>query len=713
MLNVKKLLIVSLFFGFVLFISGCEEGIQMAPTKYHLMETPNDPDVFWSEGGGGIHGASRDPCQDLIDGECVETIAEGNYELICNNYPSGLCSGSLLCEARESQCDNANPFFQCGCPDLNSICGNGVVEINEECELPNTMNNFNCSQITWECDGVKIGRRDPYADCNAQCQCNNEGFFNYECNIETCGAQCEQGNLSGHNCTTEGFDNGTLTCDLSGCTFDTSGCYNDEDLVCGDNIIQTPNTAGLNETCDGSDLGNVTCGLLGFDSGTLSCLTDCTGFDTSGCITNPEICTNNLDDDGDGDIDCADSDCISDPACVGEPLCEQGDVVHFEYQAQNFHLEVGDILNKGTTNIEVTFVFNTEIDSGGWYYGEFLAEVVSSEFIVPSETFEWDNVAFYNNYIEEDGCDVYESILLERYNYMTVRDDDDGECNNDDNSYKTLFGNSANVVNSGCSWIYSDVSNGCRVYATEDDGGIYGGDDCAQGIVDYGYSFDGYFFQSGDNSGWIEPNEYSKITPFISASGSNDAQCVMKNHIHTVRYSYVDEEVATSKLCAKDIKGKGKWFVCDENTINNIVNFYGVNEPKKCIKKYEGCIQSWGYIIDPIHGNRWGFTNCDGIDHVTRYVWVNEDYVIDPYEPSCDGSDSSHVCMTDSLNPSERYFSTGVEACNEVLNMGCSNLDYSCHNIVGGAPEWITSENDDCEDTSFASSCAYRADCTV
>jgi hypothetical protein len=28
-----------------------------------------------------------------------------------------------------------------------------------------------------------------------------------------------------------------------------------------------------------------------------------------------EQCTNDLDDDGDGDIDCDDTDCVADPAC--------------------------------------------------------------------------------------------------------------------------------------------------------------------------------------------------------------------------------------------------------------------------------------------------------------------------------------------------------------------------------------------------------------
>ena len=47
--------------------------------------------------------------------------------------------------------------------------------------------------------------------------------------------------------------------------------------VCGNNLIE------VSEACDGTDLGGETCVSQGYDSGILSCLSDCSGFDTSGC----------------------------------------------------------------------------------------------------------------------------------------------------------------------------------------------------------------------------------------------------------------------------------------------------------------------------------------------------------------------------------------------------------------------------------------------
>ncbi len=47
---------------------------------------------------------------------------------------------------------------------------------------------------------------------------------------------------------------------------------------------------------------------------------------TPGGGTPVEVCNNGVDDDGDGAIDCADPDCVADPACVGSPIenCSNG-----------------------------------------------------------------------------------------------------------------------------------------------------------------------------------------------------------------------------------------------------------------------------------------------------------------------------------------------------------------------------------------------------
>jgi hypothetical protein len=84
--------------------------------------------------------------------------------------------------------------------------------------------------------------------------------------------------------------------------------------VCGNGIIE------VGEMCDGSDLGGETCSDQGFLGGTLACQADCQAFDTSACSNVNECvpthskekglrCSDGLDNDCDGDIDAADTDC--------------------------------------------------------------------------------------------------------------------------------------------------------------------------------------------------------------------------------------------------------------------------------------------------------------------------------------------------------------------------------------------------------------------
>ncbi|MCC6746792.1 MAG: hypothetical protein IT371_03980 [Deltaproteobacteria bacterium] len=71
------------------------------------------------------------------------------------------------------------------------------------------------------------------------------------------------------------------------------------------------------EQCDGAAFGRASCTTLGFLRGTLACGPSC-AFNTIGCSNIPaEACGNDADDDGDGAIDCWDSDCQADARCTG------------------------------------------------------------------------------------------------------------------------------------------------------------------------------------------------------------------------------------------------------------------------------------------------------------------------------------------------------------------------------------------------------------
>lgn len=77
---------------------------------------------------------------------------------------------------------------------------------------------------------------------------------------------------------------------------------------CGDGEIEPP------ETCDGDNLGGKTCETFGLAPGVLQCNDTCQ-IVVSGCGL-VEVCTNDTDDDADGDIDCLDDDCAAAPGCL-------------------------------------------------------------------------------------------------------------------------------------------------------------------------------------------------------------------------------------------------------------------------------------------------------------------------------------------------------------------------------------------------------------
>ena len=152
------------------------------------------------------------------------------------------------------------------------------------------------------------------------------------------GEACDGAAFGGASCATLGFDAGALACDAS-CGFDVSGCTRaercgnglDDD---GDQLVDCfdPDCAGADhcpvcgdgvreghEACDGADLGEESCASFGFDGGELACTARCS-FDTTACFR-LEVCDDGVDDDGDGAVDCDDSDCAGKPPC---PYCGDG-----------------------------------------------------------------------------------------------------------------------------------------------------------------------------------------------------------------------------------------------------------------------------------------------------------------------------------------------------------------------------------------------------
>jgi hypothetical protein len=198
-------------------------------------------------------------CQDVADDalqDCVDDYMAKNPK-----WPSGRAQG--LCESEHVW---QNAFLGCLFPP-EGVCGNKVVEEQngENCELPSTLDNTYCSQSTKNCDGVKLGTRDDYGNCDFDCTCYVDEFFDYKCVRGSCGAACD----SNDDCD----DSNSATsdsCDLSTCTcknVPVSPPPSPPPSTCGNNIKESgedcelPNTVNNNyctqttEDCDGQKLG--------------------------------------------------------------------------------------------------------------------------------------------------------------------------------------------------------------------------------------------------------------------------------------------------------------------------------------------------------------------------------------------------------------------------------------------------------------------------
>jgi|GEM_PF-1972505 len=191
------------------------------------------------------------------------------------------------------------------------ICDDGIDNDNDgqiDCDDPDCFFDPACNGGAEVCDDGIDNDGDGLADCD---------------DVQDCQAfpGCDYG---GGDCCT---DNGTPGCenDLGEdcvCAADPFCCESQWDAICAD-VFE--NTCG--GSCGGNSEGD--CSNLVDDDG--DGLIDCDDADCFGdpnCV-GPQFeidCANNVDDDGDGAVDCDDTDCLLDPNCItpGNEICTDG-----------------------------------------------------------------------------------------------------------------------------------------------------------------------------------------------------------------------------------------------------------------------------------------------------------------------------------------------------------------------------------------------------
>lgn len=185
-------------------------------------------------------------------------------------------------------------------PDAGPTCGNGSVDPQEACDGSNFANQtcqsegFTGGELTCTPECLLV-----LSDCVGGCgngivelseECD-EGQDNSDttpdacrrsCVLAHCGDDvtdpqelCDGTSLRGGSCEGLGLGGGDLSCAADCMAHDVSGC--DTPTQCGNGVIEP------GEVCDGSELGSITCVDLGYPGGELGCRADCQALSEAMC----------------------------------------------------------------------------------------------------------------------------------------------------------------------------------------------------------------------------------------------------------------------------------------------------------------------------------------------------------------------------------------------------------------------------------------------
>ena len=303
-------------FGF--FVNGQNCAVVGNPAVPVSIDTINDGNPY----GGGGPNSNLYLNNDLQDGGgSINTEMDGvTQTLVCQasvnpNVPNHI--KLAIADASDHVWDS-NVFIRGGsfsttppelCNDGSDDDGDGLID----CTDPDCSSSPYCVSPT--CGN---GSLDPGEECDDGNTQNGDGC-RADCTLETCG----DGVLDpGEECDPAipgAGDDCDDSCQLGTCGDGVLGP--DED--CDDGNTQSGD--GCSSSCQveepESDCSN---GVDDDSDGLVDCADpDCAG--DHDCTPVPEVCDNGLDDDLDGAIDCADSDCASDPICAPPTeVCDNG-----------------------------------------------------------------------------------------------------------------------------------------------------------------------------------------------------------------------------------------------------------------------------------------------------------------------------------------------------------------------------------------------------
>ncbi len=258
----------------------------------------------------GFYGDDEVPCTDECTydltgctGYCGDDVLDTQEQCDGGELDGRDCSDFGFYDASGLSCDAACRFDISSC---TGFCGDAVVEGPEQCEGTD-LGGLDCTDLGfYEPDGLACNALCGFDTSACQGFCGNGVLDGFE--------ECD-GDVGGATC----LDFGYYQPDGLGCTpacaFDTTACTG----YCGDKALNG------DEWCEGVAPGAVSCEQFGYGGGEVGCAPGCfPSFDrcrVGPCAGTEVTCGDSIDDDCDGDLDCADADCAADGFCTGGGWC--------------------------------------------------------------------------------------------------------------------------------------------------------------------------------------------------------------------------------------------------------------------------------------------------------------------------------------------------------------------------------------------------------
>lgn len=263
----------------------------------------DDPDCLGNAACGGTEEGScsdssdndEDGMTDCSDGDCSSDPSCAPSE-DCDNYMDDDGDGYTDCD--DSDC-SSDPWCASSedCDNYMDDDGDG----DTDCYDSDCTSDPACAPAVEDCDNGTDDDGDTDIDC-----------YDTDCSLDPA---C----LPPEDCDNLADDDGDgdTDCTDSDCSsFDLGASYGSETncshVYCQDGALHNANCATGGECED----------LLDNDGNGQEDCADSTCSSNPACDI-PEICDNGMDDDGDGDTDCDDSECVSYPACLAE-ICDNG-----------------------------------------------------------------------------------------------------------------------------------------------------------------------------------------------------------------------------------------------------------------------------------------------------------------------------------------------------------------------------------------------------